>query len=159
MEELHTSVDSLISLMKSEGFRNYFGEAYDNVLKDLQEHPGPEDFVVDGVGCRVARNFSGNWCGYVTAGADDEFSEVLQVHGGVTYNDGKKIGFDTCHMADLNLAVFFLCPGFFVRKDGNIEYERLMSAARHRARLYKDHNFVVEEVKKLAGQLGPKHRL
>ena len=62
-------------------------------------------FVSHGYWCEIIRHPShGSLCGYVYMGkhhpyANAEYPDVT-VHGGITYNDGKKMGFDCAHMGD-----------------------------------------------------------
>ena len=63
-------------------------------------------FTSHGYWCEIKRNPDlGHLCGYVYMGkhhpmASDEYPDV-DVHGGITYNDGKKMGFDCSHAGDL----------------------------------------------------------
>jgi len=75
--------------------------------------PDDDQFVAHGLRCRMKRNASGTWCGYVLipghhpmAGLSDSDLYHLDVHGGVTYassqGDGWVIGFDCNHSSDLS---------------------------------------------------------
>jgi hypothetical protein len=63
-------------------------------------------FTSHGYWCEIVRHPAhGSLCGYVYMGkhhpyAGDESPDV-DVHGGITYNDGKKMGFDCAHAGDL----------------------------------------------------------
>jgi hypothetical protein len=53
----------------------------------------------------MQRNRTGNWCGYVrlaegVAALEGEAEWSLEVHGGITWNKGGEVGWDTCHNGD-----------------------------------------------------------
>jgi len=155
-------------------FDNKYGNLKIGALgEDVRKYPDtklhrklyPElyNFNFFGFDCIVKRNYSGNWCGYIKiyetifnkfdfmSGEGEksireyeknkEIDEFL-VHGGITYQNIEnsklnennkifKIGFDTCHWGDLN----------WNDMTSNNEYT------------YKDHAYVVKELKFLALQL------
>lgn len=70
-------------------------------LDDLQEYP--EDlytYDIDGYECNISRSMLGHYCGYVNYGDAKFDDDDIDVHGGVTYNNGKQIGFDCMHYCD-----------------------------------------------------------
>ena len=63
-------------------------------------------FTSHGYWCEIIRHPThGSLCGYVYMGkhhpwANLEYDVDVDVHGGITYNDGKKMGFDCAHAGD-----------------------------------------------------------
>ena len=66
------------------------------------------EFEAYGFKCQAKRHdYLGHLCGYITVGADHpwhalSYDEVdADVHGGLTYSEGGKHGFDCAHAGDL----------------------------------------------------------
>lgn len=61
-----------------------------------------QQFLYKGFRCEIKKcPTMGHLCGYVYAKVSPELHDVIKIHGGVTYNDGKKLGFDCAHLSDL----------------------------------------------------------
>ena len=52
--------------------------------------------------CEARRNMNEVWCGYVYYQDVEINEDDYVVHGGITYGDNKKIGFDTNHYNDFS---------------------------------------------------------
>lgn len=100
-------------------------------------------FTSHGYWCEIKRHPDlGHLCGYVYMGkhhpmASDEYPDVV-VHGGITFNDGKKMGFDCGHAGDLTPAM--------LRYDAQYNL-------RHRDEVYRNWEYVKGQVENLAAQL------
>lgn len=76
-------------------------------LPEWELEPNEVTFVSHGYWCEIKRNPAhGALCGYVLMGAHHPWANLgydveVAVHGGITYNDGKKMGFDCAHADDL----------------------------------------------------------
>lgn len=116
-----------------------------NLMMDLNYFPyhGEENsekytFIHAGLVCKLERNPIVNvWLGYVYFRHVLHYTEIDKkltqgVHGGLTYGDGEKLGFDTMSCGDLVPSQFFYHDSRYI---------------------YRDYNYVVSEVKKLAEQL------
>lgn len=79
----------------------------------------------------IKRMGLGHLCGYVYLPEATKVEDQLdfQVHGGITYNDGKKIGFDCAHFGDW--------MPYFSFKEA----------------IYKNYNFVKHEIENLIDQI------
>jgi hypothetical protein len=93
-----------------------------------------------GVAYEIKRSTFGHLCGYTYMDKDSAdydidhtLGSVFHVHGGITYHDGSKIGFDTAHMMDWSAA---MAP-FFKSYTGT----------------YKNVEFVRNELKQLIDQI------
>ena len=89
------------------------------------------DMMID---CEATRNFSGCWCGYVFYGNHNrtiDNVDDIEVHGGVTFINGNKIGFDCNHWDDYAPL-------------GTYTFENTK---------YRDFGFVKRETEKLAKQV------
>jgi len=84
----------------------------------------------------IKRQKMGHLCGYVILPdgvvIDQSNENNYNVHGGITYNDGKKIGFDAAHYDDWNS---------IITMEGST---------------YKDVNFMKNEIVKLIDQIEEK---
>ena len=79
--------------------------------KDLIEYPENKySFEYSELKCEIVRSgLFGNWNGYVTLPDNhvdinkgyEYIEEYYDLHGGLTYSNGKTIGFDTNHYGDL----------------------------------------------------------
>lgn len=67
--------------------------------------PNEVTFVLHGYWCEIKRHDSlGHLCGYVLLGKKHPYWNLNQdfaVHGGITHEDGIKVGFDCGHAGDL----------------------------------------------------------
>lgn len=99
-------------------------------------------FTSHGYWCEVKRHPElGHLCGYVYMGAHHPLASVtepdLAVHGGITYNDGKKMGFDCGHAGDVSPYIHtrykFSNPGY--------------------SEVYRNIRFVKDQLDNLAAQL------
>ena len=86
------------------------GVGKSNVFSDGEWSGEPDflEFEVFGFKCQAKRHDDfGHLCGYITVGADHPwhaltYDEVdADVHGGLTYSEGGKHGFDCAHAGDL----------------------------------------------------------
>jgi len=120
--------ESFVTLMMDLNYFPYHGE----------ENSEKYTFIHAGLVCKLVRNPVVNvWLGYVYFRHVLYYTEIDKkltkgVHGGLTYGDGEKLGFDTMSYGDLVPSQFFY----------------------HNSRyIYRDYNYTVSEVKKLAEQL------
>lgn len=109
---------------------------------EWEHEPNEALFVSHGYWCEVKRNPDlGHLCGYVLMGAHHPLASVtepdLAVHGGITYNDGKKMGFDCGHAGDM---VPFM-------------YTRYRYSNPGREEVYRNMAFVKDQLDNLAAQL------
>jgi hypothetical protein len=73
--------------------------------EDLEKYPDSNSITIDGYNCFLRRNSNRVWCGYVELPEDhpvvqmteSEVEDKFYVHGGITFNKGNCIGFDTAH--------------------------------------------------------------
>lgn len=86
-----------------------------------------------GYQCEIKRTSLNTWCGYVYYCSKRVIN--VQVHGGITYNDGIKLGFDTNHYGDLSPAVVLL--NYFATKNRTMLLETIK----------RKHYWTFEEVK------------
>ena len=105
-------------------------QLYENDLKILSSGEEIEDEHL-GIKYIIKRDSSmGHLCGYTFLDSVDIYAEsTYRVHGGITFNSGNKIGFDTAHLHDWS---------YWVPSE---------SAS------YKDTNFVRKELIKLIEQI------
>ena len=114
--------------------------------------PGPWDreeidegtFTWKGYLCRVSRNGSGNWCGYVRLPKGsritmEQAESAFEVHGGVTYCRREEdkhlwVGFDCGHAGDI-------IPAFTNLKNYGGGY------------FYRTMGYTINEIKKLVKQI------
>jgi len=113
-------------------------------VPEWELEPNGVTFVSHGYWCEIKRHETlGHLCGYVLMGAHhplaSESSPDLAVHGGITFNDGKKMGFDCGHAGDLS-------PGML--RFGFKDYSNPNYHER-----YRNMAFVKEQLKNLAAQL------
>jgi hypothetical protein len=110
-------------------------------VPEWEMEPNEVTFVSHGYWCVIKRHdHLGHLSGYVLMGAHHPLASVtdpdLAVHGGITFNDGVKMGFDCAHAGDL-------VPHARMRADfSNPAYET-----------YRNMYFVKEQLKNLAAQL------
>ena len=120
---------------------NSITERCSEIVDDLRNYPYFADdddtkycFEYNNLKCEVKRNDSWCWLGYVYYNYKGDSSDLI-VHGGITYHETEKIGFDCCHAGDLLLK--FQSPfSKHTMKDK-----------------YRNYEYVVNEVIKLADQL------
>lgn len=102
-------------------------------------------FTSHGYWCEIKRNpTTGALCGYVYMGkhhpyTNDESPDV-DVHGGITFNDGKKMGFDCAHAGDLSPRLNELTAQYGMPREGYGE-------------VYRNWAYVEQQVEMLAAQL------
>lgn len=80
-----------------------------DALKPWLTEPDFEQWTHEGMKCEVRRNrLMGHLCGYVYLPDEHKLRGVsinelssIDVHGGVTFFDGEKAGFDCAHAGDL----------------------------------------------------------
>jgi hypothetical protein len=88
----------------------------------------------------IERKLMGHICGYVFIPKMKKtlsyYEDKINVHGGITYVDNEKIGFDSMHYYDWN--------PFMNHEDHEDEYYKTN---------YKDSNFMIDECKKIINQL------
>ncbi len=111
-------------------------------VPEWELEPNEALFTSHGYWCEIKRHSElGHLCGYVYMGAHhplaNEGEPDLAVHGGITYNDGKKMGFDCGHAGDLS--------PFLTR------FERLYRHAN--PEVYRNMAFVKHQLNNLAAQL------
>jgi hypothetical protein len=76
-------------------------------MNEWETEPNEATFIEHGYWCEIKRHkMMGTLCGYVLVGrhhpyANTGYDVPLEVHGGVTFNDGVRIGFDCAHAGDL----------------------------------------------------------
>ena len=112
-------------------------------VNEWEHEPNEALFTSHGYWCEIKRHSElGHLCGYVYMGkhhpmANDDCPDV-DVHGGITYNDGKKMGFDCGHAGDLSpyMIRFSTRIGITPRDD-----------------VYRNMAFVKEQLNNLAAQL------
>jgi hypothetical protein len=110
-------------------------------VPEWELEPDEALFVSHGYWCEVKRHTDlGHLCGYVYMGAHHPLASVgepdLAVHGGITFNNGVKMGFDCGHAGDIS-------PYIHTRYSfSNPAYET-----------YRNMHFVKEQLKNLAAQL------
>lgn len=109
-----------------------------NKLKNVNEFKKfYDDYIANGVfkkfeyrnyKCEIKRNPQlGSLCGYVYVDSNNLNIDDFVIHGGITYNDNTKIGFDCAHLYDF-------IPGLFN------PFTSLFDC------LYRDFKFVEEEL-------------
>ena len=101
-------------------------------------------FVAHGYWCEINRHpLLKSLCGYVLIGKTHPYWAQegidLDVHGGVTYTDGIKVGFDCAHAGDLMPA--------------RHKYVGMGMHPRDTNSVYRNWAFVTEELNRLAAQL------
>jgi hypothetical protein len=109
----------------------------------IAEHAPPKmtplkTWVAHGLRCAIVRApLYGAINGYVQAADDipEGVAEQLSVHGGVTYEHGRWVGFDTLHGGDI-------WPGELERTEGGIPWSRRW-----------DEDLVIAETERLAAEL------
>ena len=73
---------------------------------DFTQHGNRVEWIDEttGLTCEAKRQVMGHWCGYVKVpdGKCDVDVDSIEcfVHGGITFYDGKLVGFDCAHMGD-----------------------------------------------------------
>ncbi len=140
-QELAKTLEYIIS-------NNYMEKQYVEkgavIINDLKQFPhiGEENsekyhFSHRGLECSLGRSHMMTWCGYVRYSHKIHYDNInVEVHGGLTYGDGEKIGFDCAHMRDIMPRSFFIPVLCDIEKDE-----------------YRDYYYVRGELEKLAGQL------
>lgn len=77
----------------------------DEIVPEWEHEPNEALFVSHGYWCEVKRHESlASLCGYVLIGKKHPYwnlNQDFEVHGGITYEDGIKVGFDCSHSGDL----------------------------------------------------------
>lgn len=112
-------------------------------VPEWELEPNEALFVSHGYWCEIQRNPAhGALCGYVYMGAHHPWANLgydvdVQVHGGITYNDGKKMGFDCAHALDLIPLI-----------DARIAHSNPA-----KGEVYRNMNFVKHQLNELAAQL------
>ncbi len=114
-----------------------------------------DEYKLYGIPCRIIRNYSGCWCGYVSLSKNhqdyknqDNIESIYDVHGGITfnkywdiegsiYNSYIWLGFDCAHSGDI-------CP---------IKSYSSYRVQNHNDSVYRDIHYVKTEVDKLAKQV------
>lgn len=101
---------------------NYINKLIKEMNRDFNKHPDikfPYHFEYKGYKCEINRDYDmKHYTGYVTVPKDhvhygrefmDQYDNELEykVHGGITYDDGDKIGFDCAHFGDAMPRYFF----------------------------------------------------
>ena len=114
-----------------------------NPVPEWELEPNEALFTEHGYWCEIKRHSElGHLCGYVYMGEHHPLANVgepdLAVHGGITYNDGKKMGFDCGHAGDLS--------PFMARYVG-------INTSRGYQETYRNFAFVKEQLRNLASQL------
>jgi hypothetical protein len=106
-------------------------------VPEWELEPNEVTFVSHGYWCEIKRHDSlGHLCGYVLLGKKHPYWNLNQdfaVHGGLTYEDGIKVGFDCGHAGDMS-------PHARLR---NYRFEET----------YRNVAYVKEQVENLAAQL------
>lgn len=123
-----------------------------NTMRPMYEWETERDeatFVRHGYWCQIKRHPElRHLCGYVMIGKThpywgiDSADSILDVHGGVTCDDGTRIGFDCAHAGDLVPQTFM----FRVNYAGGPDRKRIPD-------VYRNWAFVEREVDRLAKQL------
>jgi hypothetical protein len=95
---------------------------------------------IDGriVNCEALRNLFGAWCGYVYYNGyngQNIDKNNIDVHGGITYDNGTKMGFDCCHSMDYK-------PYTYIHNNFSVS-----------VLTYRDFPYVKVETEKLARQI------
>lgn len=113
-------------------------------VPEWEIEPNEVLFVSHGYWCEVKRHPElGHLCGYVYMGAHHPLASEpepdLAVHGGITFNNGTKMGFDCGHAGDMS--PFMLRYGFKDYSNPNY-HER-----------YRNMAFVKGQLENLAAQL------
>lgn len=119
-----------------------------NTMRPVYEWETERDeatFVRHGYWCQIKRHPElKSLCGYVLIGRThpywgiDSADSILDVHGGVTCDDGTRIGFDCAHAGDLVPSTFMFRTAYAGDKNAGV---------------YRNWAFVEREVDKLAKQL------
>lgn len=122
--------------------------------EDIKNYPGTsvENFKYRNYDCELKRNVSGCWLGYVILKhpIPDEHIDNIEVHGGITYNDGSKIGFDCAHYDDI-IPLLSTGVGTFLSFCNIID--TLVHDISTDQPTYKDRNFVIDQLKSVVDQL------
>ncbi len=113
-------------------------------VNEWELEPNEALFTEHGYWCEIKRHPElGHLCGYVYMGKHHPLASQpepdLAVHGGITYNDGKKMGFDCSHAGDLSPFMSSHRSGFGF--DGRYK------------ETYRNMHFVKEQLRNLAAQL------
>lgn len=102
-------------------------------------------FVAHGYWCEIKRTGMGNLNGYVLIGRTHPYwmqeGIDLAVHGGITFEDGVKLGFDCAHAGDL-------VPGRVRYSYGFKDYREQQVPD-----VYRNWSFVTHQLTQLAAQL------
>jgi hypothetical protein len=102
-------------------------------------------FYHHGLKCEIIRMKMGFWCGYVHKNKNLTFDQDYNIHGGVTFDDKIKIGFDCAHCCDL-------VPSYDLRT-----FKMLFESQKYD--IYRTKNFAIYETKRLADQIYFQNRL
>lgn len=115
-------------------------ENYPDTKIHRNNYPELYNFTYKNYFCEIHRNFMGVLCGYVTIPPNIKCKNFdnIKVHGGITFNDGHKIGFDCGHFTDI-------VPIDSLLKN-NYDLDR-------NHKVYKDYNFVKSELYRIVDQL------
>jgi hypothetical protein len=111
-------------------------------VPEWELEPNEALFTEHGYWCEIKRNTElGHLCGYVYMGKHHPLASEpepdLAVHGGITYNDGKKMGFDCGHAGDLS-PLMAKYMGLYMGRSNEV---------------YRNMHFVKEQLRNLAAQL------
>jgi len=131
----------------------------DNQLaKTIASEPWIKVFEAEGLICIIIRNVLMNYCGYVVipnnhplyGKPQEEIEDLLEVHGGITHVGSLSwapnlflIGFDCGHAHDIVPAMMKYSPAYIET---------------HQGAVYRDINYVEQEVRKLAKQINDVRR-
>lgn len=95
-------------------------------------------FEYKGYQCRVKRiEGLGHLCGYVDV-AMPNAEDIVNCHGGITFNSGESIGFDCAHLGDLTPMSLLSFGKEFGCHDGEV---------------YRTMDFCVEELMRIVNQI------
>ena len=120
-------------------------EDYPNTEEHKESHSELYEFNHNGYRCWVGRNFTYCWCGYVDVPKEHpDYGSMydtlpIDVHGGLSFSQDGKFGFDCCKGQDINPKIII---------GGQVMPDIQFAGA-----TYKDYDFAINEVKKLADQL------
>lgn len=132
---------------------------------EWQNEPDYAEFEYNGIACKIIRMELGYLCGYCYLPKDHpwiglDISEInskttVEIHGGITYSEDDKIGFDCAHSEDLFPSIEKIKSK---QKRINDELDLSMISFKKRfanffERTYRNFDFVVNECKTLADQI------
>lgn len=68
--------------------------------EDVKKHGGEQVWNYRDIKLQALRAEHGAWCGYMFTTMDLPESVEKAAHGGITYGDREKVGFDCAHLGD-----------------------------------------------------------